>query len=117
MLMLPLVLLVGKAERTRERLKGDYRFSWGDVPGEGESSKEEGTGRRGQLRAQKTIPTSARPCSSPPETTVTDPALSLLGSGRALQDWLPRSRVLNGLGHMCRTKLDVDAGLLLRKPD
>lgn len=60
MLMLPLVLLVGKAERTRERLKGDYRFSWGDVPGEGESSKEEGTGRRGQLRAQKTIPTSAR---------------------------------------------------------
>ena len=119
-----LVLLVGKAERTRERLKGDYRFSWGDVPGEGESSKEEGTGRRGQLRAQKTIPTSARPCreqaapcSSPPETTVTDPALSLLGSGRALQDWLPRSRVLNGLGHMYRTKLDVDAGLLLRKPD
>lgn len=90
MLMLTLVLLVDKAERTRERLKGDYRFSWGDVPGEGESSKEQGTGKRGQLRAQKTIPTSARPCleqAAPcpsPETSMTDPALSLLGSYRAL---------------------------------
>lgn len=47
MLMFPLVLLVGKAERTRERLKGDYRFSWGDVPSEGESSKDRALGGGG----------------------------------------------------------------------